>query len=105
MKNFFLFLTISLGIFLTIPSVFAIPAEHMYSLDLCSVVLNPRVIDGYHLVVFDENGKNPKIVEEDTCVEGIAYLLPVTLDFSDIEIKKREIDPEMGYSSTPDRTV
>ena len=58
--------------------VSAVPAPpwNQYSLELCNVILNPDGVDGYQLVVFNEDGWNPKIVEEDTCVEWVLYLLP-----------------------------
>ena len=79
-----------LCVFLCIQSVFAVPAKDPYSLKLCKVILNPNAVDGYQLIVFNEDGRNPKIVEEDTCVEWVLYLLPKEIDLDDIEIKKVE---------------
>jgi len=92
-KNFFL-----LGIFLfmfIIQSVYAVPAENPYSLKLCSVVLNPWELEWYKLVVFNEDGSNPRIVNEDTCVKWRLYFLPNSINLKDIKIK--EIKEEENF--------
>lgn len=75
-----------LGISFNVPTL-AVPAENPYSLELCKVILNPDAIEWYQLVAFDRNWNNPKNVKEDTCVEWVIYLLPDTLDLSNVKIK------------------
>ena len=73
---------------LFIQSVYAVPAENPYSLNLCSVVLNPWEVEWYNLVVFNEDGSNPKIVKEDTCIKWRLYFLPNSIELKDIKIKE-----------------
>ena len=58
MKKFLLFGIFLFYIFFN-QSVYAVPAENPYSLNLCSVVLNPWEVEWYNLVVFNEYGSNP----------------------------------------------
>ena len=97
-----------LYVFFCVQLVFAVPAENPYSLKLCNVILNPNAVDGYQLIVFDEDGWNPKKVEGDICVEWVLYLLPDKIDLDDIEIKKVEAEDYFDgtcYEKTQKRDV
>ena len=83
---FFLLFSFAFGLF----SVHAVAAENTYSLNLCSVVLNPTAVKWYKLVAFENEWTNPKIVKEDTCVEWSLYLLPNEFNIDDIKIGYRD---------------